>query len=170
MRPPPTVSNLTSPTSSKFGLGSIYHFRVADRLSRALSSYNDIAEKTGVKLLDGEEGVRLLRQHRVDKQRWLTIYRDKSSLVQDWTLLEVMGPALQEVLKRKQRWGAARWFEKGVRRPRGTMGGSGESLGARVALVVVWLVLMLAVLRPTWRKAQLGMSGGKELMMKENPC
>lgn len=102
-------------------------------------------------MIQGQEGISLLREQRIDQYSWTSQYGDEAILVQDWQLLATHGGALMEVLKRKKRWGATKWIVKGKARRRRVRKSKG-SVGIRILLGGAWLAVAALVVRPLWRK------------------
>lgn len=163
VRPPPPSSNVTDPTPSEYGLGALYHFRVDKKLSLALGRFNVEAEEEGLDVIEGQEGVARLREQRVEEFQWSTQYGDDAVLVQDWTLLETMGEAMAEVIRRKQKFGARRWISMGrARKTRGSKKSDG-GVGVRMLLGGAWLIVAAMVVRPLWQRGQLSAKGSGRL-------
>lgn len=125
----------------------MFHFRVDKRLGLAIVEFHEKAEEGGWDTIEGQEGRDAFSNLRVEKQTWgkqfvatLTAVRvsegEAVELVEDWSLLDVMGVALLDVLHRKEAWGVKHWLgaKRGLVRKGWRKGRKG---GKRMALVAV---------------------------------
>lgn len=151
---PQPSSNLTNPVASDFGQGGLLHFRGNDKLSSNLLNFNAEAEEEGIDIMQGEQAVTFVAEQRVDQFQWMSVHNDDGVLVQDWSMLEVMGSALLDVLERKRKWGPIKWFAKGRHKKRRVVnkGQRSDSHGLRLFLGAVWLAFAFLVVRPAVRR------------------
>lgn len=167
VRTPEPTSNITESNALEHAVGALYHFRVDKKLSQALSRFNTEANEEGLDVIQGQEGISLLTEQRIDQYSWDSQYGDESTLVQDWQLLATHGGALMELLERKKKWGATKWIAKGKSKRRRVKRGKGW-IGVRMLLGGAWLAVAALVVRPLWRKGQLGAKGlvGRRMSIK----
>ncbi|KAM0746873.1 hypothetical protein T439DRAFT_110895 [Meredithblackwellia eburnea MCA 4105] len=117
VRTSPPVLTTTTPESN-YGQGSLFHFRVDSKLSKDMVEFYEAADKFSMDVLEGTEGKKILAKHRVEKGHWKSQYGegDSVALVQDWSIAEVMGEAMLEIMERKQEYGATKWLNLRVSR------------------------------------------------------
>lgn len=118
VRPSPPTLPASSPESLEFGRGALFHCRVHRNLSADNIEFNakvDILQDPSV--ISGAPASELFRSHRVDEEMWQAEYKTLYSsanellLVEDWSMVAVMGAALLFMLEAKELYGPNAWME-----------------------------------------------------------